>query len=275
MARRGARRVRRAPRRRGRRARRSRCWSGCWAEHRDAADAVRRSRATEAEPIAETAAVLGGEPAPFQWAAVRYALRCARDVPGRRAGPRQDGGGARHARGRRRVSRRRRLPRIDEARLGARDATVAAAPVGQRGPGARPGAGGGRDHHRQLRGRRRAVRGTHPHASARPRRRRVALLQEPAGQAHPGGAPPGRGRGARRPATGAERDPGAQPRRGAHRPAAHHRAHGGVRLRRQLRPTSSAACSPRSGCIGTCAAPASCAGSSPRSSPSCRPSARW
>ena len=44
------------------------------AEHRAAAHAVRRSRATEAEPIPETAAVLGGEPAPFQWAAVRYAL---------------------------------------------------------------------------------------------------------------------------------------------------------------------------------------------------------
>jgi hypothetical protein len=44
------------------------------AEHRGAAEAVRRSRATEAEAIAETAAVLGGEPAPFQWAAVRYAL---------------------------------------------------------------------------------------------------------------------------------------------------------------------------------------------------------
>jgi hypothetical protein len=44
------------------------------AAHRSAADAVRRSRATEAEPIADTAAVLGGEPAPFQWAAVRYAL---------------------------------------------------------------------------------------------------------------------------------------------------------------------------------------------------------
>jgi SNF2 family DNA or RNA helicase len=43
-------------------------------EHRSAADAVRRSRATEAEPIPETAAVLGGEPTPFQWAAVRYAL---------------------------------------------------------------------------------------------------------------------------------------------------------------------------------------------------------
>ena len=44
------------------------------AEHRAAADSVRRSRATEAEAIAETAAVLGGELAPFQWAAVRYAL---------------------------------------------------------------------------------------------------------------------------------------------------------------------------------------------------------
>ena len=44
------------------------------AEHRSAADAVRRSRATEADPIPETAAVLGGEPAPFQWAAVLYAL---------------------------------------------------------------------------------------------------------------------------------------------------------------------------------------------------------
>jgi SWI/SNF-related matrix-associated actin-dependent regulator 1 of chromatin subfamily A len=44
------------------------------AEHRAAAGAVRRSRATEAEPIPGTAAVLGGEPAPFQWAAVRYAL---------------------------------------------------------------------------------------------------------------------------------------------------------------------------------------------------------
>jgi SWI/SNF-related matrix-associated actin-dependent regulator of chromatin subfamily A-like protein 1 len=44
------------------------------AEHRSAADAVRRSRATEAEPLPETAAVLGGEPTPFQWAAVRYAL---------------------------------------------------------------------------------------------------------------------------------------------------------------------------------------------------------
>jgi superfamily II DNA or RNA helicase len=44
------------------------------AEHRAAADAVKRSRAAQAEPIAEVAAVLGGELAPFQWAAVHYAL---------------------------------------------------------------------------------------------------------------------------------------------------------------------------------------------------------
>jgi SWI/SNF-related matrix-associated actin-dependent regulator 1 of chromatin subfamily A len=44
------------------------------AEHREASVAVRRSRATAAEAIAATAAHLGGELAPFQWAAVRYAL---------------------------------------------------------------------------------------------------------------------------------------------------------------------------------------------------------
>jgi SWI/SNF-related matrix-associated actin-dependent regulator 1 of chromatin subfamily A len=44
-------------------------------EHREAAAAVRDSRATAAEPIPAAAAVLGGDLAPFQWAAVRYALR--------------------------------------------------------------------------------------------------------------------------------------------------------------------------------------------------------
>jgi SNF2 family DNA or RNA helicase len=43
-------------------------------EHRSATATVWRSRASEAPPIAATAAVLGGELAPFQWAAVRYAL---------------------------------------------------------------------------------------------------------------------------------------------------------------------------------------------------------
>ncbi len=52
--------------------------SGLLAESREAAGAVRRSRATTAEPIDATAATLGGELAPFQWAAVRYALDARR-----------------------------------------------------------------------------------------------------------------------------------------------------------------------------------------------------
>ncbi len=42
--------------------------------HREAAGQVRRSRATAADPIEPAASVLGGELAPFQWAAVEYAL---------------------------------------------------------------------------------------------------------------------------------------------------------------------------------------------------------
>ncbi|MGA9858621.1 MAG: DEAD/DEAH box helicase [Solirubrobacteraceae bacterium] len=45
------------------------------AEHRSAAAAVRESRATAADVIPAVAERLGGEPAPFQWAAVHYALR--------------------------------------------------------------------------------------------------------------------------------------------------------------------------------------------------------
>ena len=94
----------------------------------------------------------------------------------------------------------------------------------------------GRDHDPQLRGGRRPPRDARPHAPARARRRRVAPVQEPAGQAHPGGAAAGRDRRARRPAPGPDRHAGAQPRRGAHQPAARHRAPGGLRLGRALRP---------------------------------------
>src|SRR4051794_12858693 len=48
------------------------------AEHDEAMVAVRRSRATEADPIADVATRLGGELQPFQWAAVRYALDARR-----------------------------------------------------------------------------------------------------------------------------------------------------------------------------------------------------
>jgi hypothetical protein len=47
-------------------------------EHAAAADAIRRSRATSGEPIAEVAERLGGELQPFQWAGVRYALDARR-----------------------------------------------------------------------------------------------------------------------------------------------------------------------------------------------------
>jgi superfamily II DNA or RNA helicase len=48
------------------------------AEHDEALEAIRASRATSGEPIAEIAALLGGELAPFQWAGVRYALDARR-----------------------------------------------------------------------------------------------------------------------------------------------------------------------------------------------------
>lgn len=44
------------------------------AEHAEAQAAIRRSRATEGEPIAEVAERLGGTLQPFQWAGVRYLL---------------------------------------------------------------------------------------------------------------------------------------------------------------------------------------------------------
>jgi SWI/SNF-related matrix-associated actin-dependent regulator 1 of chromatin subfamily A len=47
-------------------------------ERRAAAEAVRSSRAAHGEPIEATAAVLGGELAPFQWAGVRYVLDARR-----------------------------------------------------------------------------------------------------------------------------------------------------------------------------------------------------
>jgi hypothetical protein len=48
------------------------------AERRAASEAVAASRATEADPIEGIAEVLGGRLAPFQWAAVRYALQARR-----------------------------------------------------------------------------------------------------------------------------------------------------------------------------------------------------
>src|SRR5205085_10839784 len=43
-----------------------------------AAEAIRRSRSEHGDPILATAAALGGELAPFQWAGVRYVLDARR-----------------------------------------------------------------------------------------------------------------------------------------------------------------------------------------------------
>jgi SWI/SNF-related matrix-associated actin-dependent regulator 1 of chromatin subfamily A len=47
-------------------------------EHEAAMDAIRRSRATDGEPIEAIAPLLGGTLEPFQWAGVRYALETRR-----------------------------------------------------------------------------------------------------------------------------------------------------------------------------------------------------
>jgi hypothetical protein len=51
---------------------------GLLAERLEASEAIRGSRADHADPIEATAAVLGGELAPFQWAGVRYVLAARR-----------------------------------------------------------------------------------------------------------------------------------------------------------------------------------------------------
>ncbi len=206
------------------------------AEHRSAADAVRRSRATEAEPIPETAAVLGGEPAPFQWAAVRYAL----DARGTFLADEQGLGKTVEALtaleadgaypavvvcpasmklGWERETQRW-LPHRSVAVVQGRGTVPAAAEitiVNYEVVAAQYGA--------LTRERPRALVVDESHYCKNPQAKRTQAVRRLAG-----------GRGPRRPAPGAERDAGAQPRRGADRAAAHHRAHGGVRLRRELRP---------------------------------------
>ena len=88
---------------------------------------------TDAEPIAEAAAVLGGELAAVPVGGRALRARRAPRVPRRRAGARQDGRGAGRARGRRRLPGDRRLPRVAEAQLGARGRALAAAPHRRRG----------------------------------------------------------------------------------------------------------------------------------------------
>ena len=160
------------------------------AEHDEAVDAVRRSRAQRGEPL-PVEAVLGGELRPFQRAGVAYVLD-ARRAFCRRAGPWQDGAGARRPRGRRRLPRRRRLSREPQAHVGVGSRAVAAAPHADRHLGYRRRAPSGRHHGPQLRDRPRPPRPSGPCTPACARPRRVPLRQEPAGEAHRGAAAPRR-----------------------------------------------------------------------------------
>jgi hypothetical protein len=161
------------------------------AEHDIAVEAIRRSRAKQGDPIPEVERVLGGELAPFQWAGVRYLLDARRTFLADEQG----------------------LGKTVQAlaALEADDAypAVVVCPASLKlnweretakwlphrslaGP-QRPRHRGaeGRPRDRQLRDRRVAPRLAPAHAPAGARVRRVALLQEPPGQAHPGRPAPG------------------------------------------------------------------------------------
>ena len=161
-------------------------------EAAEATEAIRRSRATTGEPIPEVAERLGGTLQPFQWAGVRYALDVRRTFLADEQGLGKTVEALADARGRRRLPGGRHLPRVAEAQLGARDEALAAAPRRRVVEGRSAVPRDRRDHDPQLRDRRRAPRGAGAPAPAGARRRRVALREEPAGQAHAGGPPAGR-----------------------------------------------------------------------------------
>ena len=219
-----------------------------------------RGRPT-AEPIAEVAAVLGGELAAVPVGGRALRARGAARVPGRRAGARQDGRGARRAGGRRRLPGGRRLPRVAEAQLGARGGALAAAP--RASPSSRAASPSRRAGeitilnyeivaaHREALARRRpralVVDESHYVRTRRPSARRPCAGWRAAV------APDGL-------RLGADRHARAQPRRGARRPAAGARPARRLRLRRALRAREfRGAAARRSGCTGTCAGAASCA----------------
>ena len=223
-------------RRRGRRRARSDVLDRLRAEHDAAIGDVRRSRAHDAPPVAgEERARRRAAPVPAR----RRRLRAARaaDVPRRRAGPRQDRAGARRARGGRRLARRRHLPREPQAQLAARDASAGSRTA--RSPSSRAPARSRRpptsrsstttSSTRTARGSRCASRRRSCSTSRTTSRTRAPSARRPCGGSRTSLA-------ARRAAARAHRHAGDEPRRGADRPAAHHRPARGLRLGRALRP---------------------------------------
>ena len=197
-------------------------------------------------------------PVPARGGQVR--ARVAAAVHRRRAGPGQDRRGAGPARGGRRVPGRRHLPGVAEAQLAARDPALAAASLAARRGRHRQGDPEGRDHGVELRDRPRAPRAAGDLAPEGADPRRVALRQEPGGQAHARGPSPGRGAARGRVQARADRHAGDEPPGRADRAAADPRPAGGVRVGRPLQAPVPGRRAPRSGSTGTCAARASSGG---------------
>ena len=174
--------------------RRARCSSALRAEHDEAAAAVRRSRATAGEPLAEVAAVLGGELQPFQWAGVRYALDARRAFLADEQGLGKTVEALAALEADERLPGGRRLPGVAQAQLAARGRSAGCPTAASRS--SRAGSRCRRPatitilNYEIVAAHREALARAAP---ARARRRRVALRQEPAGQAHAGRAPAGRG----------------------------------------------------------------------------------
>ena len=192
-------------------------------EHDEAIEDVRRSRAHDA-PGLDVEAALGGELRPFQRAGVTYALRARRTFLA------DEQGLGKTVQALAAIEADDAYPAVvicpASLKLNWERETQALAATALGRGRLRHGHGRARrgDHDRQLRHRARP-----PHAAraapaegAHPRR--VALRQEPARQAHPGGAAAGRVARARRAAARADRDAGDEPRGGADRAAADPRA---------------------------------------------------
>ena len=233
------------------------------AEHDEAVEAIRRSRARTGPPLDEVEPRLGGTLSPSSAAGVAYLLDARRAFLADEQGLGKTVAGARRARGRRRVPRRRRLPRVAQAQLGAGDRALAAPPQRSTVLAARARAARRRRHrHPQLRDRPRPPRA--PAAAAAPQ----ALVLD---EAHYCKNPRAKRTQATRKLADGLRARLAQARAVGHARAQPRRTSSISQLRiigrlerlRLGRPASraaSAASAPRSASTGTCGGAASCGG---------------
>ena len=203
-------------------------------EHDEAIVHVRRSRAHDGEALA-TEGVLGGELRPFQRAGVAYVLRARRTFLA------DEQGLGKTVQALAALEEDDAFPAVVVCPASLKlnwqreAAALAAAPLHHGRVGHRHGRGLRRPDDRQLRHHPRPPHAARAAAAEGAGARRVALRQEPARQAHAGGAAARGVARAGRAAARADRHAGDEPRRGADPAAAHPRPAGGLRLGRALR----------------------------------------